>query len=115
MRTVVGCDVEDVARWREPRRLEQLFTKTEHAHAQAKVDPAPTYAGLWCAREAAWKALSQVLPDLGLRELSVVHDGRGRPSISLSRADGEEWAARVSLSISHTPTTAFAVAVVDID
>lgn len=103
----VGVDVEDVARWREPRRLTDLFTPDERARAERSRDPAPHYAGWWAAREAAVKALRA--EGIGVRQVSVVHDDEGRPRLVI---DGRpELAARCDLSISHSATTAVAVVV----
>lgn len=108
----IGVDIEDVARWRDPKRpLTRLFTPAELERAARLADPAPTYAGLWCAREAAFKALDRHVAGLTVRRLSVVYDEAGRPSMTSDDECFRPLAERLLLSISHTRTTAIAVAV----
>ena len=58
------------------------------------------YAGLWCAREAAFKALSPFV-QLDLRHLHVAHDPRGRPMITIDDPAHEALADR--LRVEHQP------------
>lgn len=107
---MIGIDLEDIARWREPRRLGNLFTPVELERAARSADPAPHYAGWWCAREATLKALADILPDLSIRDISVVHDDVGRPQIAL--AGRPEWTPKLRLSITHSELSAAAVVLV---
>lgn len=108
-RVLVGIDMEDVERWRNPaRRLADYFTDDELARAAAMADPAPHYAGWWCAREAAYKALNSLLPELGFREIALRHTETG-PVLVLKRFP--DWAAATTISITNTATSAAAVAV----
>lgn len=105
---LVGLDLEDVERWRSPvRRITEHFTAAELQRAASMADPAPHYAGWWCAREAVYKALNPVLPELGFRDISLEHDEHG-PTVLI--AGHPEWAAATQVSITHTALTAAAVA-----
>lgn len=105
---LIGLDLEDVERWRDPaRRISDYFTADELARAAQMADPAPHYAGWWCAREAVYKALNAALPDLGFREIRLSHTGSGA-AVELDRYP--EWAAATTISITNTEMSAAAVA-----
>lgn len=109
----IGIDLEDVARWRGLLRLDALFTQAEREYCESKAQPAEHYAGHWCAKEAAFKALSGFMT-VGLRELEVCHRQGGAPTIELiSHSDiyREVVRQRLHISITHTPTLAAALAV----
>ncbi|WP_104992103.1 4'-phosphopantetheinyl transferase superfamily protein [Deinococcus sp. NW-56] len=105
----VGFDIEEVSRWEKPLRLDILFTPSERAHCEAKASPARHYAGLWCAKEAAFKALSQEVT-VNLREMEVVHNPSGAPRIRFLTPVPEGVSRRLTISITHTATLAAALA-----
>jgi holo-[acyl-carrier protein] synthase len=109
----VGVDCEEVARFRAllPRLDDvqrALFSEEEHAYCRAQPDPAPHYAGRWCAKEAVVKALAPLR--LTTRAVRILAAADGRPVAVVDLPSGEE-APAVRLSISHTATTAVAFAV----
>lgn len=103
--TTVGIDIETVERWANPDP--RLFVEGEHEYCQAKGNPAESYAGIWCAKEATVKA---VWPRARLspRDVVVSHDSSGRPSVSIGVAGA---AIALEISISHTDDVAVAVAI----
>lgn len=111
----LGIDIESLARWRAKTAalapggtLYRLFDAEEHARAGRRRDPVPTYAGIWCAREAAAKAL-RAFVRVGPRSLHVRHAADGRPSIVLPPALAGQFV--VDISISHSADHAIAAAV----
>lgn len=103
----VGVDIEEVGRWRSlDERRSALFTEDEHAHAASFEDPAQSLAGMWAAKEAAWKATSGFVA-IDLRDITIAHDPDGRPHAVL-RTDVD---VEVVLSIGHTTEQAIAFAV----
>lgn len=110
----VGVDCEDVARWRAlVENLDQasagaLFHASEHDHCRKFADPAPVYAGRWCAKEAVLKALSQ-WATFDLRAVRIEPDSGGRPVAVVDHPIAER--VEVKVSIAHTANTAMAVAV----
>lgn len=111
----LGVDIESLARWRAKAAalvpggtLHRLFDVHEHARAARRRDPLPTYAGIWCAREAAAKAL-RAWVRVGPRALHVRWAADGRPSIVLPPALAGRFV--VDVSISHSADTAIAAAV----
>ncbi|MGH7632696.1 MAG: holo-ACP synthase, partial [Gemmatimonadaceae bacterium] len=95
------------------------FTPAEAAYAMQRVHPYVHLAARIAAKEAAYKALSGTDEARGLswREMEVVLDALGRPSLALHgkaavRA-GELHVAYAWLSLSHSEATAGAVVVLE--
>jgi holo-[acyl-carrier protein] synthase len=119
----VGCDLCDVARVRAvwerqgERFLSHTYTEAEQAYCLRMRDPAPYLAARFAAKEAVAKAFGTGIgAELGWKSIEVVHDERGAPQVKLD-SQGEallvaRGAAGVLLTLSHTDTTAMAVAVV---
>lgn len=103
----VGLDAEEVARWQSPDL--RLFTATERAHCTALANSAESFAGRWCAKEAVVKALA-LFVRTGIRDVEIVAAPDGRPVVHLDpRLAG--LGLDVVVSITHTASMAFAVAV----
>jgi len=108
--TGVGIDLLEIERLeralaRRPRLAQRLFTDAELEYAAAHARPGQHLAARFCAKEAVAKALE--LRGWAFRDIEVVATD-GAPSVRLTgRAAGRE----VSVSLTHTRTTAGAVAV----
>jgi holo-[acyl-carrier protein] synthase len=110
----IGIDLLDIARLeralnRRPGLSERLFTDAERAYAEGRARPAQHLAARFCAKEAVAKALA--LDVLRWREIEVVGEG-GAPTIRLHGKTAEEATGTVHVSLTHTDTTAGAVAVI---
>lgn len=117
----LGCDLCDVERMRGvwtrqgERFLAVTFTDAERAYCLKMRDPAPFFAARFAAKEAVSKAFGTGIgAELGWRSIEVTHDERGAPQVRLD-AGGEalltaRGASGVMLTLSHTDTTAMAVA-----
>jgi holo-[acyl-carrier protein] synthase len=123
----VGIDLVEVAtaerlldRWGE-KVLRRLLTDGEREYVARFARPAKHFAVRLAAKEAVYKSL-QALPGartIGWRDIEVERDGEGRPTIRL-HGDALELARksgvrRVAVSLSHTETTAGAVALAEGD
>ena len=112
----VGLDLLDVDRLeraleRRPRLAERLFTDEERAYAARRARPAEHLAARFCAKEAVAKALG--VRGWSFREVEVVATDAA-PELRLSGALAErarELGAEPAVSLTHTATTAGAVAV----
>ncbi len=123
----LGVDVVCLAGFRDQladpasRFVFGVFTQQERATAAEKpgADPAPHLAGRFAAKEAFVKAWSSAHfghpPSLGLldlREVEVVNDAYGRPSLRLhgavARAMERLGPVRVLVSLSHDGPVAMA-------
>ena len=111
----VGVDLLDIARLeaalrRRPRLAERLFTDAEREYAARRPRPARHLAARFCAKEAVAKSLD--LRGWSFRDVEVVATG-GAPDVRLSgavAARAEELGAAPVVSLTHTDTTAGAVA-----
>ena len=112
--TGVGIDLLEIERIeralaRRPRMAKRLFTEAELEYANARARPAQHLAARFCAKEAAAKALG--LDGWAFRDVEVVATETA-PAVRLTGAAAERAAGReVSISLTHTRTTAAAVAI----
>lgn len=117
----IGCDLCDIVRvrgvWERQgdRFLAFTYTEAERAYCLRMRDPAPSLAARFAAKEAVAKAFGTGIgAELGWKSIEVAHDERGAPVVKLD-AQGEallaaRGASGVLLTLSHTDTTAMAVA-----
>ena len=104
----VGADIEEHSRFRrrleKPSFLERVYTPTERRYIQAAGKRAHlAAAGLFCAKEAAAKALGIGLFGLRPDEIEITHDQRGAPILALlGGAKARFPQAEFSLSVSHS-------------
>src|SRR5688572_10364253 len=112
--TGVGIDLLEIERLeraleRRPRLAKRLFTDAELAYADARARPGQHLAARFCAKEAVAKALG--LGGWAFRDVEVVSSA-GVPSVRLTGAPAARAAGlEVSVSLTHTRTTAGAVAI----
>jgi len=113
----LGVDAVDIARFRasvrrHPSLVDRLFTPAEQAAAGRRVDPVPSLAARFAAKEATWKALGVGLGAVGFHDVAVGAADSGAPVLVLSgRAAELADAARCRrwhLSLTHTATVAIA-------
>jgi holo-[acyl-carrier protein] synthase len=116
----LGTDLVDVERFRLAlaRRgalADRLFAADEREYAARQHDPVPSLAARFGAKEAVMKALGVGLFTFAWRDVEVVRDDDGAPSLRLhgkaaALAD-ERGITGWHLSLSHTREVAMAVAV----
>jgi holo-[acyl-carrier protein] synthase len=112
----VGLDLLDVERLeraleRRPRLAERLFTEAEREYAARRARPAQHLAARFCAKEAVSKALG--VSGWSFHDVEVIATG-GAPELRLSGTLAErarELGAEPAVSLTHTGTTAGAVAI----
>jgi holo-[acyl-carrier protein] synthase len=112
----VGLDLLEIDRMeraleRRPGLAERLFTERERLYAASRPRPGQHLAARFCAKEAVSKALAMDV--FRPREVEVVDTG-GAPDVALYGEVAARAAAlgvEVRLSLTHTRTTAGAVAV----
>jgi holo-[acyl-carrier protein] synthase len=113
----VGLDLLEIDRLeraleRRPGLAERLFTDGERAYAAGQGRPAQHLAARFCGKEAVSKALAMDV--LRPREIEILGGGDGPPRVALhgaAAARARELGVEVRLSLTHTRTTAGAVAV----
>lgn len=103
----VGVDVESLERWHKPDV--RLFTEKEREYCLSVANPAESFAGRWCAKEAVVKAVSR-FADLSVRDVEILVQDNGAPKVQLGRVERARL-LQVAVSITHTDSVAVAVAV----
>ena len=119
----VGLDIAEVKRveraWQRfgERFLERCFTPAEAAEALARAYPGQALAMRFAAKEAFSKAAGLGMKGLAWREIEVVHDKRGKPSLVLHgrarRWMDDNGATGCHLSLSDDGGIAAAVVVLE--
>lgn len=120
----VGIDLVDLPRVTRMLRdkgehaFQRLFTADERAYLASRPDPTGHAAARIAAKEAVYKAM-QTLPGaraIGWRDIEVVRDEAGRPAIRLgglaARLAADQGGVRIQVSLTHSGTSAGAIAVV---
>lgn len=110
---MIGTDIEEIRRIERIGRnkqnlLRRIFYPEEWAYAVTKPNPWQTLTGIWCAKEAVWKACSGN-GNFEIRDVCIAHRPSGKPEV---RIEGMDPLIGVAVSISHTMTYAVAVAMV---
>jgi holo-[acyl-carrier protein] synthase len=111
----IGIDLVDIERFRvtlkrTPSMRTRLFTESELAYVAPKVDPIPSLAARFAAREAVMKSLGLGLGAFGFQEVWVERAESGAPSLVVtgrakSLAD-EAGIGAWHLSLTHSASTA---------
>jgi len=93
----------------------RILHPAEDASRLGRRDAATHLAGLFAAKEAVMKALGTGMAGAAFREIAIVKRPSGEPTVQLSGGAAQTAAARGvaswHLSISHSRTTAAAVAI----
>jgi holo-[acyl-carrier protein] synthase len=117
----LGCDVVEVRRIRDvlerhgERFLDRIFTAEERAYCGGKPHPFQHYAARWAAKEAISKTFTTGIgAELGWKSMSIYHGSRAEPLVRLDEKGtallAQVGATHVLVSLSHTETSAMAVA-----
>lgn len=118
----IGVDVVDIERFRAslartPTMMRRLFTDTELAYVEPKVDPVPSLAARFGAREAVMKALGVGLGSFGFHDVWVERTEAGVPELKFAgraaQLAHDAGVTRWHLSLTHSATSAIAFVVAD--
>ena len=119
----LGCDLIEIERIRGvlerqgERFLSRVFTDEERAYCGGMKHPEKHLAARWAAKEAVSKCFTTGIgAELGWKSVSVYHGAHMEPRVRLD-AQGAALLQQVGgtdilLTLSHTETTAMAVAVI---
>ena len=116
----VGVDLCEVDRMRRvlartPGFAARVFTEDEQAYCRRRRDPVERFAVRFAAKEAVLKALGVGVGACALREIEVVREESGAPSLALHGAAAElaeaRGIARWHVSLSHTSRVAEALVI----
>lgn len=114
----LGIDLVEIPRMRRilartPSFTTRCFSEAETARCKASADPAKGFAARFAAKEAAVKALGTgFAKGIGVRDIEVANDDKGRPHIVLHGRAKEQarelGISEMALSMSHTDNDAVA-------
>ena len=106
----VGIDIVDISRMKrlikDRRFLNKVFTREEIVYCSNRKNRIQHFAVRFAAKEAVWKALGK--DGLWFKDISVKNSPEGKPEIILKKL--KKFQKRLSISLSHSKTTAVAVA-----
>ena len=113
---MIGIDLVEISRIQSAidrfgtRFTERLFTPSEIQYCQKSAHPAQHYASHFAAKEAVAKIIQT---NLGYfwKEIEISHKESGAPYILLSDRLAKQHPSPIEISLTHTKTTAAAVAI----
>lgn len=112
--TAVGVDIIETERFRgrryDSRFIKSVFTESEIEYCTARRYCHEHYAARFACKEAVIKALSRMKISASLREIEVVSNEDGSPTIKIWTPGAEHL--DVSVSMSHSRQYALAVAII---
>lgn len=112
---MIGVDIVSIARIKKAVEnkafRDNVFTESEQKYCDRKPAPEQSYAGLFCAKEAAVKAVKKGFGELRPIDIEVVHSALGAPGYVFHGAAQKLFEKYfVDLSVSHDGDNAIAVA-----
>ncbi|MGB5105969.1 MAG: holo-ACP synthase [Candidatus Zixiibacteriota bacterium] len=112
----IGIDVIDIDRVKLAHQkhgdafLDRVFTGDEIKFCSSKLNPFPSYAVRFAAKEAVFKALSQVgIRIVSWQDIAINQSSDGVPGLTVEGVTGYVF----HLSMSHTTTLATAIVVIE--
>lgn len=120
MKIRTGIDIIEVSRVREnienygEKFLNRVFTQKEIEYCESKkIKKYESYAGRFAAKEAVFKAISELLENkfsLEWTDIEVINDNRGKPEAQLKIKSLDN--INIDISISHIKELAVASVIV---
>ena len=118
----VGIDLVDIERFRlslerTPTMRTRLFTDVELSYVAPKLDPVPSLAARFAAREAVMKALGLGLGAFAFHDVWVDRAASGQPSLAFAgraaELSAEAGISRWHLSLTHSDIVAAAYVIAE--
>lgn len=118
----IGTDIVEVQRISKSIESNdfkvRVFSASEIAYCEGKVNKAEHYAARFSAKEAFLKAIGTGLRgDIALKEIEVINDELGKPSIKLNGKSSDIHSSKniqaIHLTLSHVKDLAVAMVVVE--
>jgi holo-[acyl-carrier protein] synthase len=121
----VGIDLVDLDRVRTllankgDRAMTRFFSDRERAYLATRADATGHAAARIAAKEAVYKAMQSLkgARAVGWREIEVARDAEGKPAIELhglaAHLSTENGGLRIQISLTHSATSAGAIAIVE--
>lgn len=104
---MIGLDLVEIERFKQFKKTDTFliknFTQGELDYCFSFKDPAPHLAGLFAAKEAVAKAITEKVV---VYEIEIRHADNGRPTIWQKNKENK----KIAVSITHTDKIAAAIA-----
>lgn len=118
MNLYTGIDVESADRfqkliYQKSEILSRIFFELEYEYAIDKVNPAQSFAGIWCAKESVVKSFNKIRK-ITIRDIEIISCKGSAPEILFRNYKDKGLAFTISVSISHTSDYATAVCILQI-
>lgn len=111
----IGVDIEKVERFEEmlsaPSRLKKIFTRREIAYCKKFAYPPQRFAARFAAKEAIYKALGAHQEKIKLREIEILNNPEGAPTVNLKKKSIHDK-FHCFISLSHTKSEAMAFSII---
>ena len=113
---MIGIDIESIGRVEhllnnKPDIIKRFFSSYEWKYVENKANKHQTLTGIWCAKEAVVKALSEIHPIL-ITDVKIKHHPNGNPYVFSIKNKSIFSSYKIDISISHTKDYATAVAII---
>lgn len=111
---MIGVDIADVSRIKSamenPAFTERVFTAAEREYCNSRPRPDESFAGIFCAKEAAVKCIKRgfgtgIMP----KDIEILHAPSGAPKLVAHGRAAEFFGERTDVSVSHDGGMAIAV------
>lgn len=115
---MIGIDIIEINRikkaiTRTPSFIEKAFSQYEREYYEKKGRHIRTLAGIFCAKEAAVKALKTGFDGIGLKDIEIRHTDTGSPYLNVfGKAKDLLKDMTAEISISHSEKYAVAVCLI---
>jgi len=115
---MIGIDIIEIVRikralTRTPSFFEKAFTEYEREYYQKQGGHIKTLAGIFCAKEAAVKALKTGFNGISLKDIEIRHTATGSPYLNFfGKAKDLTKDMSAEVSISHSEQYAVAVCLI---
>ena len=108
----IGTDIIEISRIKDGMEkyadfLSKVFCDEEIKYINSKANPYQTAAGYFCAKEAVSKALGTGFCAIGLKDIFIFNDEKGKPCVKVEKYPDVDF----MLSISHCNEYATATAI----
>lgn len=114
---MIGIDIENVERFKNLNQhlTDRVYTKNEIEYCNSRANSHIHFAGMWCAKEAVVKALTDL--NITVNQIEILHKTNGAPYVNINEQLQQYFEANkienIHISISHTDTTATAIAMLE--
>ena len=109
----IGVDCIEISRFQDMDTnislQKKIFTLNEINYCICKKSSSRHFAARFAAKEAIFKALSQIDAKIALNDIEILNDSKGRPHVKILDERYNDIIIKISLSHSDTIAIAFAV------